>query len=210
MDLVGLDIMGHVNSNLYGAIPDDPYREILRQEKTTAVMATMIENGWLGNKTGQGFYKKTFVDGKREFWTINPDTLEYEAPGKVRFASVGEVRKIEELEKRLPALLEQEPDRAVTYVRDTLLFMLAYAAQVAPEIAYMLSDVDAAVRWGFAHEAGPFEIWDMLGVAQTAAQIEAAGLDVAPWVKEMLASGHESFYQDGRAYDFMSKTSTNR
>jgi 3-hydroxyacyl-CoA dehydrogenase len=205
MDLVGLDIMGHVNNNLYDGIPDDPYREILRQEKTTAVMTTMIDNGWLGNKSGQGFYKKTFVDGKREFWTINPDTLEYEAPEKVRFASVGDVRKIEALEERLPALLAHEPDRAVTYVRDTLLFMLAYAAHVAPEIAYKLSDVDAAVRWGFAHEAGPFEIWDMLGVGETAGQIEAAGWDVAPWVKEMLAAGHISFYQDGNVYDYVTK-----
>ncbi|HSG15020.1 MAG TPA: 3-hydroxyacyl-CoA dehydrogenase/enoyl-CoA hydratase family protein [Anaerolineae bacterium] len=205
MDLVGLDIMGHVNSNLYGAIPDDPYREVLRQEKTSAVMATMIKNGWLGNKSGQGFYKKTFVDGKREFWTINPETLEYEPPEKVRFTSVGAVRKIEDLDERLPALLEQEPDRAVTYVRDTLLYMLSYAAHVAPEIAYRLSDVDAAVRWGFAHEAGPFEMWDMLGVADTAEQMEVAGLEVAPWVKQMLAAGYQSFYQEDCYYDFANK-----
>ncbi|UCG24114.1 MAG: enoyl-CoA hydratase/isomerase family protein [Chloroflexota bacterium] len=205
MDLVGLDIMGHVNSNLYGAIPDDPYREILRQEKTSNVISTMINNGWLGNKSGQGFYKKTFVDGKREFWTIDPDTLEYRPPEKVRFESVGAVRKIEDLGERLPALLEQEPDRAVTYVRDTLLYMLSYAAHVAPEIAFRFSDVDAAVRWGFAHEAGPFEIWDMLGVAHTAEQIEAAGLEVAPWVKRMLAAGHRSFYQDDCYYDFVTK-----
>lgn len=205
MDLVGLDIMGHVNRNLYDAIPDDPYREILRPVKTASVMETMIENGWLGNKAGQGFYKKTYVDGSREFWTIDPDTLEYEAPQKVRFDSVGEVRKIEELSERLPAFLSQQPDRAVKYVRDTLLYTLAYAAHVTPEIAYKLSDVDAAMRWGFAHEAGPFEIWDMLGVADFAGQIGAAGLEVAPWVKEMLAAGHSSFYQNGHYYDFETK-----
>jgi 3-hydroxyacyl-CoA dehydrogenase len=106
----------------------------------------------------------------------------------------------------LPALLAHEPDKAVTFVRETLLYMLSYAAYVAPEIAYRLSDVDAAMRWGFAHEAGPFELWDMLGVAETAAEIEAAGLDVAPWVKEMLASGHASFYADGNYYDFEQKS----
>ncbi|MGD2078643.1 MAG: 3-hydroxyacyl-CoA dehydrogenase/enoyl-CoA hydratase family protein, partial [Chloroflexota bacterium] len=205
LDLVGLDIMGHVNSNLYEAIAQDPYREILRAEGASEVMATMIEKGWIGNKVGQGFYKKTYVNGNREFWTINPETLEYEPPEKVRFASVGDVRKIESLAERLPALLTHEPDRAVDYVRDTLLYMLSYAAYVTPEIAYRLSDVDAAMRWGFAHEAGPFEIWDMLGVKDTAEQIEAAGLEIAPWVKEMLATGHEQFYSDGNYYDFDEK-----
>lgn len=205
LDLVGLDVMGHVNSNLYDAILDDPYREILRPEGTAEVMDAMIENGWLGNKADQGFYKKTFVDGNREFWTLDPKTMEYEPPEKVRFASVGDVRKIEALEERLPALLNHEPDRAVAYVRDTFLYMLSYAAYITPEIAYRLADVDAAMRWGFAHEAGPFEIWDMLGVAETAAQIEAEGLDVAPWVKEMLAAGHSSFYADGCFYDFDDK-----
>ena len=83
----------------------------------------MIANKWLGNKTGQGFYKKTMVDGKREFWTLNPDTLEYEAPGKPRFDSVGATRKIEDLGERLRKLLEFD-DRAATYVRDTIYFML--------------------------------------------------------------------------------------
>lgn len=204
MDLVGLDIMGHVNSNLYTAVPHDPFRETLQPEKTTAVMNQMIANKWLGNKTGQGFYRKTMVDGQREFWTINPDTLEYEAPDKPRFDSVGATRKIEDLGERLRKLLEFD-DRAATYVRDTLYFMLSYAAYVVPEIAYKLSDVDDAMRWGFAHEAGPFQIWDLLGVAETVAKMEAAGLEVADWVKEMLAAGHDSFYKDGGCYDFVDK-----
>ncbi|MFQ5401343.1 MAG: 3-hydroxyacyl-CoA dehydrogenase NAD-binding domain-containing protein [Anaerolineae bacterium] len=204
MDLVGLDIMSHVNNNLYEAVSHDPYREVLRGEKSTAVMGQMMKNGWLGNKSGQGFYKKQYVDGKREFWTLNPQTMEYEAPQKVRFESVGAVRKIEDLGERLRALLQYD-DRAATYVRGTLYYMLAYAGHVTPEIAYSLADVDAAMRWGFAHEAGPFEIWDMLGVAETAEKMEAAGLEVADWVKEMLAAGHDSFYKNGSCYDFSSK-----
>lgn len=204
MDLVGLDVMGHVNSNLYEAIPHDSFQEVLRPEKTTAVMNQMIANKWLGNKTDQGFYKKTFVDGERQFWTINPDTLEYEPPEKARFESVGAVRKIEDLGERLRKLLEFD-DRAATYVRDTMYFMFAYAAYVTPEIAYKLTDVDDAMRWGFAHEAGPFQIWDMLGVAETAEKMEAADLPVADWVKEMLANGHGSFYKNGSYYDFVDK-----
>ncbi len=208
LDLVGLDIMGHVNSNLYEAIADDPYRDVLRPEKTTSILAQMIETGWLGNKSGQGFYKKTFVDGKREFWTLNPDTMDYEPPEKARFGSVGAVRKSEKLHERLPALLKQDEDRAVTYVRDTLYYNLGYAAYVTPEIAFRLSDVDDALRWGFGQEAGPFEIWDILGVSSTVEKMEAAGIEVADWVKEMLASGCETFYKNGSSYDFESKSYT--
>ena len=100
LDLVGLDVMAHVNGNLYPAIEEDPYREVLKAEKATAVMAQMIDNGWLGNKSGQGFYKKTFVDGSREFWTLNPETMDYEASPKMRFDSVGAVRKIDDLGER--------------------------------------------------------------------------------------------------------------
>ena len=205
LDLVGLDIMGHVINNLYDAISDDPYREILKAERSNAVIKQMLDNKWLGNKTDQGFYKKTFVNGKREFWTLDPDTMEYSTPEEVRFESVGSIRKIEELPKRLPAILEQDEDPAVTYIRDTLYYSLAYAAFVTPEIAYRLVDVDNAVRWGFAHEAGPFEMWDMLGVAGTAKKMEEAGLEVADWVKEMLAAGCDSFYRNGSYYDFQEK-----
>jgi 3-hydroxyacyl-CoA dehydrogenase len=205
MDLVGLDVMQHVNSNLYDAVTDDPYRETLRPANLSAVMEKMLEKQWLGNKSGQGFYKKTFVDGKREFWTLNPDTMEYEPAPKIRFDSVGAVRKTEDLGERLRKLFTFD-DRAATYLRDTLYFGFAYAASVAPKIAYHLSDVDDAVRWGFAHEAGPFEMWDMLGVAETAEKMEQAGLEIAGWVKEMLASGRSSFYQNGSCYDFESKS----
>lgn len=201
MDLVGLDVMGHVNRNLYEAIPDDPYRDILVGGKSEKVIGQMLEKGWLGNKSGQGFYKKKTVDGERQFWQLNPDTMEYEPPQKVRFDSVGAVRNIEDLGERLKKLLTYD-DRAANYVRDTLYYSLAYAAYVAPEIAYKLSDVDDAVRWGFAYEAGPFEMWDMLGVAETAEKMEAAGLEVAGWVKDMLAAGNETFYKEGRCFDF--------
>ena len=205
LDLVGLDIMGHITTNLYGAIASDPYREVLKSKKSTVVIDQMLENNWLGNKSGQGFYKKIFINNKREFWTLDADTVEYSAPEKVRYESVGAVRKIEDLGERLTALFEQPEDPAVTYVRNTLYYSLAYAAYVTPEIAYRLVDVDTVMRLGFAHEAGPFEIWDMLGVAETVKKMEAADLEVAQWVKEMLAAGHEKFYEGASYYDFQSK-----
>ncbi len=204
MDLVGLDVMNHVNQNLYELIPEDNYREALMSPRSAAVIQKMLDNGWLGNKSGQGFYKKTFVDGKREFWTLNTETFAYEPPVKVRFDSIGAVRKIEDLGERLRQFLTFD-DRAAEYARHLLYFGFSYAAYVAPEIAYKLSDIDDAMRWGFAHEAGPFELWDMLGVAETAEKMEALGYEVADWVKEMLAAGQTSFYADGRVYDFNAK-----
>lgn len=203
LDLVGLDVMAHVNENLYEAIDHDPYQSVLHGERSSALMSEMLDRGWLGNKTDQGFYRKTMVDGERQFWTIDPETMDYSAPEKVRFDSVGAVRKIEDLGDRLSALLEHD-DRGAQYVRRQLYFSLAYAAHVTPEIAYSLKDVDDAIRWGFGHEAGPFEIWDELGVRETVKAIEAEGLDVASWVHDMLAAGNEQFYRDGSYYDFES------
>ncbi len=203
-DLVGLDVMMHVNKNLYPAIPDDPYREILKGEKSNALNERLAERKWLGNKSGQGFYKTVVVGGKKEFHILNPETMEYEAPTKVRFDSLGAVRKVEDLGARLRQLMQFE-DRAATFIKDTTYYTLAYAAYITPEIAYSIADVDNANRWGFAHEAGPFEMWDMLGVAETVEKMEAAGLMVADWVKEMLATGHSSFYQNGCYYDFQTK-----
>ncbi|MDJ0755615.1 MAG: 3-hydroxyacyl-CoA dehydrogenase NAD-binding domain-containing protein [Ardenticatenaceae bacterium] len=202
-DLVGLDIMVHVNSNLYPAIPHDNYRELLVSPRVLAINDKMMENKWLGNKTGQGFYKKTMVKGKREFWTLNLETFEYEPSPKARFESVGAVRKIEDLGERLRQLFEHD-DKAANYVRKNIYFNLAYAAAVGQEIANSITDIDNAVRWGFAHEAGPFEIWDMLGAAKTAENMEADGFVVADWVKDMLNAGITSFYnEEGQPYDFI-------
>lgn len=202
-DLVGLDVMVHVNKNLYPAIPHDPYREILQAESLAGLYDHMMEQGWLGNKRDQGFYKKTHVDGERQFWPLDLQKREHRPAEKVRFDSVGAARKIEDLGERMRQLLAHD-DRAAAYVRSTLYYTLAYAAYVTPEIARTIVDVDNAIRWGFAHEAGPFELWDMLGVAETAAALEAEGYEVAGWVKEMLDAGNERFYDNGRYYDFQS------
>lgn len=204
-DLVGLDVMAHVNENLYEAVEHDPYREILHGEHAPPLIEKMLDNGWLGNKAGQGFYKKTFVDGERQFWTLDPQSMEYTPQEKVRFESVGEVRKIDDLGERLQALLAHD-DRAARYVRNLLYFSLDYAAYVTPQIAYSLKDVDDAMRWGFSHEVGPFELWDLLGVSQTVEAMADEGFEVAGWVHEMLEAGHTHFYEDGTCYDFQADT----
>src|SRR5690606_38706531 len=193
LDLVGLDVMAHVNNNLYDAVPEDAYREALRPEKTSALMTSMLDKKWLGNKVGQGFYKQERVNGAREFWTLNPQKMEYEPSPKIRFESVGAVRNIENLGERVRKLLTFA-DRAANYARGLLSYVSACAACVPPHVVFRLADVDDAMRWGFSHDAGPLELWEMLGVAETVEKMEAMGLEVATWVKDMLASGHDTFY----------------
>ena len=194
-DLVGVDIAAHVAQNLYALIPHDPYREILAAPKLTQAISKLMQHNWLGNKSGQGYYKQGKDDkGQRVFMTLNLTTFEYEIAGKVEFESLKAVAKIEDLGQRVKALLAQS-DRAAQFVRDLLSYELSYISSCAPEIAHDLKSIDEAMRWGFAFEVGLFQLWDMLGVTEMVAQIEANGRYVAGWVKEMLAVGCPTFYR---------------
>ncbi|MFZ4816994.1 MAG: 3-hydroxyacyl-CoA dehydrogenase family protein, partial [Phototrophicaceae bacterium] len=193
-DVVGNDIAWHVGANLYPAIPNDPHREILQHPGTTAVYQWLLENKYLGNKTGQGFYKRVDVNGEKQFWSLNLTTLEYEAPIKVRLESVGKHRKVESLGERIRLLMVEE-DKAGAFLFHHFAFYLTYASQRVPEITESLVSVDNAQKWGFAHEMGPFEIWDAIGVADSAARFAAAGYTIAAWVEQMLESGKTHFYQ---------------
>ncbi|HEC21656.1 MAG TPA: 3-hydroxyacyl-CoA dehydrogenase/enoyl-CoA hydratase family protein [Chloroflexi bacterium] len=194
LDLVGLDVMEHVSTNLYEAIPEDESRDLLLDPRIMEPLKKMIERGWLGNKAGQGFYKRVEKNGKKEFWTLDFETMEYTPPQKVRFESVGKYRKLEPLGARLKALVEAD-DRAGEYIRNVTYNRLTYASRRIPEIADSIVSVDNAIKWGFAHQMGPFEEWDALGVAESIEKMEAAGFPVADWVKEMVEAGYESFYQ---------------
>lgn len=197
-DLVGIDIAAHVARNLYELIPHDPYREILRSPQMEKVVDELLKRGWLGNKSKQGFYKQgQDAQGQRIFMTLNPATFEYEAPRNPSFEAVEAVSQITDLGQRLTALFDERwrADRAAQLAWAVVSFDLAYAAACAQEIAYDFKSLDEAMRWGFGYEAGPFELWDKLGVAQTIAKMEASGLSVAPWVKAMLAADCPSFYR---------------
>ena len=197
-DLVGIDIATGVAANLYDLIPDDEYRELLKHPKAEAVIDGLKERGRLGNKTGSGFYRKSKgKGGKPLFEVLDPETFDYEEQQDVRFESVGALRKNRDLGARIGGFFDGQwdEDRGARLVRAVIGNFLSYAAAKGPEIAFDLESVDQAVRWGFAYEAGPFELWDAMGVADTAAAIRKAGFEVAPWVDEMLATGAESFYQ---------------
>ncbi len=193
-DIVGNDVSVHVSQNLYDAIPNDESREILKHPGTARVYDFLLKNQFLGDKTGQGFFKRVEKDGQKEFWPLDLNTLEYVPPQKVRFASVGKVRSIENTGKRIKALIS-ESDRAAEYVWNVLAFYLAYASRRLGEIADDIISIDNANKWGFAHEMGPFETWDAIGVRDSVPRMEADGYQAAPWVHEMLDSGIETFYQ---------------
>lgn len=197
-DLVGIDVAAFVSDNLYDLIPHDRYREILRSPAGTRVVEGLIERGWLGRKSGQGFYKQSKdAAGQTVYLVLNPETFAYEMPQKPRFESVGKVRNIEGVGARLKALFSDEwrDDRAAKLARAVVGHQLAYSAAVIPEVTDDIINLDNVMRWGFSYEAGPFELWDALGVEATAEMIEAEGWTVAQWVKDMLAAGYSTFYQ---------------
>ncbi|PWH16629.1 MAG: 3-hydroxyacyl-CoA dehydrogenase [Anaerolineae bacterium] len=196
IDLVGIDVWDHVGRNLAPAIPHDTYAQpYLTAEKPNALIKTMIERGWLGNKTKVGFYKEVRgEDGKKEFWSLNLQTLEHEAPTKPRFDSVKAAKDVEHLGERLKILLNAE-DKAAKLVQALTYQGFQYASALLPEVADTGKPIDDAVRWGFGHDYGPFETWDMLGVRETVERMKAAGFPPALWVEEMLQRGFETFYQ---------------
>ena len=195
-DLVGLDVWEHVEKNLGPAIPHDKLgQQYLAAEKPKELLRAMIERNWLGNKTKIGFYKEVRgEDGKKEFWSLDFNTLEHTPPAKPRFDSVKNAKDVEGLGNRLKVLLDAD-DKAANLVKALTYQGFQYASSILPEVADTVKPVDDAVRWGFMHEAGPFEMWDMLGVKDTVKRMKAAGYAPAKWVNEMLKAGVESFYQ---------------
>jgi 3-hydroxyacyl-CoA dehydrogenase len=188
-DLVGLDVASAVARNLYGLIENDESREVLRSPRIEALRKDQMERGRLGDKSGQGFYRK----GGKSIETLDLETREYRERREPEIPSIAEANKIRSLPKRLQFVLQQN-DKAGALARHVIYNSLAYAARRMAEITDDFSNVDRAMRWGFSHEMGPFELWDALGVRATAQAMQKNGIAVAPWVNEMLASGQESFY----------------
>jgi 3-hydroxyacyl-CoA dehydrogenase len=195
LDLVGIDVWGLVAGNLKEAIPDDPIAQnVLDNPSSKKLIDHLISSGSLGNKSGQGFYKTVRTKGGKEFWELNLDTLEYEPPSKARFESVGKARKLENLADRINVMIAAE-DRAGELVRTMTFHSLAYASLMVPEVSDSIYDVDNAMRWGFNSEAGPFQIWDMIGVAHAVELMKSAGLAPAAWIEKFLSAGHSQFYR---------------
>jgi 3-hydroxyacyl-CoA dehydrogenase len=195
-DLVGLDVASAVASNLYGLIEHDESREILRSKRVETLRKSQADRGRLGDKTGQGFYKK---DGKT-ILSLDLESGEYRQRREPDIPSLAAASKIRSLPERIKFVLKQD-DRAGALARHIIYHALAYASRRVPEISDDLVSIDRAVRWGFSHDLGPFELWDALGVQETVAAMEKDGVKVAPWVR-----GVTSFYRGGQVYDPVEKT----
>ena len=191
-DQVGLDIAVGVAENLYEAVPDDESREELKPPEK---LKEMQQRDLLGNKTGAGFYKRDKRNGKTVFDVIDLETFEHRPARNPEIPILEEAQRQGDLGARLRFLIEKaDEDRHARYIRDTLLPYMAYASRRVPEISDTLEDVDHAMEWGFAHQTGPFRTWDLLGVRETVERMDSLGIQVAPWVREMLEAGNEAFY----------------
>lgn len=188
VDVVGLDTLLYVADNLYEAIPDDESREAHRAPE---LMRKMVQQGLLGAKAGKGFYQKV----KKDILSLNPQTMQYEMPKPLNLGDLSALSKISSLGDRLTRLYEDR-GRAGEFTRRTLLDLLGYCARRIPEIADSPADIDNAVRWGFAWEKGPFEIWDMLGFERVLKDMREAGIAVPQWVEKMAKQDQKGFYQE--------------
>ncbi|MCU1328357.1 MAG: 3-hydroxyacyl-CoA dehydrogenase [Bryobacterales bacterium] len=189
LDIVGLDVWAHVTRNLHAAVPNDPSRDIF---VLPDFLNEMITRGWLGEKSGQGCYKRVGKD--REIHAIDRKTFEYHLADKPRFASLETIRKIEPISDRLKALIALD-DKSGRFLWQVLSSHIVYAANMVPEISDRIVEIDRAMRWGYANTLGPFELWDALGFEATARRIEAEGRALPENVQKMLASGASSFYR---------------
>ncbi len=213
-DIVGLDVLVHVVKNIYETAPNDESREFY---KVPALVEEMFKRNMLGDKTGQGFYKKMKGEGEKEILTLDTGTFEYRPRQKAKFASLEAGKAIEDTRERLralvgPILAGQPGDKAQQFLWSALSETCSYAARRAPEISDNIADVDRAMRWGFGWELGPFEMVDALGLQNFVAQLKKDNRPVPALIEKVLASGRKSFYESEKGttnvFDFVTSSAT--
>lgn len=191
-DVVGIDTLVKVAKGVADNCPDDEARD---QFTIPAWLDKMVANNWLGDKTGQGFFKKTKgAGGEKEILTLNLDTMEYGPRVKPKFATVEAAKPIDDLYQRLKMLCAGQ-DKAGDFYRHFHYGLFSYISHRIPEISDELYRVDDAMMAGFGWEIGAFESWDVLGVGKTVEAMKTAGYKVAPWVEEMIATGNKNFFK---------------
>jgi len=187
-----LDTLVKVANNNYDSCPEDEQRELM---KIPDFVESLIERNWLGDKTGQGFYKKSKdEEGKRIILTLDLESFEYREKMKFKFASVGAAKPVDDLRERLK-VLHHSKDKAAEFLRKLSYMIFEYSSNRIPEITDELYKVDDGMKAGFGWELGPFEIWDVLGVEKVAKEMDEANYKPAFWIKEMLDKGFTSFYK---------------
>jgi 3-hydroxyacyl-CoA dehydrogenase len=196
VDVVGLDTLVHVANGIYENCPNDEAHDLF---KLPDFINKIMENKWLGSKTGQGFYKK---EGKN-ILALDLNTLEYRPTKKATFATLESTKTIDKVIDRFKVLVSGK-DKAGDFYRKNFAAMFAYVSNRVPEITDELYKIDNAMKAGFGWEHGPFQIWDAIGVEKGIEIMRAEGLEPAAWVNHMLASGSNSFYsvKNGATYAY--------
>ena len=197
VDIVGLDVLANVVRNIYENAASDESRELYR---VPALLDEMTRRGWLGEKSGRGFYQRVKKGSDTEILALDPGTMEYRPRKKARFASLETARTIDDSRARLqailaPAIAGQSGDKAQQFLWELISETCLYAARRVPEIADSIVDVDRAMRWGFAWELGPFEICDALGVEALTRRWNTEGRDLPPLLARLISSGRRSLYE---------------
>jgi 3-hydroxyacyl-CoA dehydrogenase len=191
-DVVGIDTLVKVAKGVYDSCPNDEQRNVFQ---IPAWLNKVVENNWLGDKTGQGFFKKVKGNaGEKEIFTLDLKTLEYQPRQKAKFASLEAAKPVEDLRQRLKMLVSSQ-DKAGEFYRHFHYGLFSYISNRIPEISDEVYRIDDAMKAGFGWEIGAFESWDTLGVEKTVQAMKAAGYPVATWVDEMLAAGNKTFYK---------------
>ncbi|VXD18474.1 3-hydroxyacyl-CoA dehydrogenase/enoyl-CoA hydratase family protein [Marinoscillum sp. 108] len=206
MDVVGLDTAVKVAAGLYEGLPHDESREMFKLPK---IVQELYDRKWWGDKTKQGYYKKVVENGNKEILELNLETFEYEQKAKVKLDVLDKTKNEEDLKKRLKIVINEE-GREGDFYRATFFDLFRYCTVRIPEVADELYRIDQAVAAGFGWELGPFESWDAMGLKDCVDQMKKKNLAPAPWVDELLAAGHQSFYkyENGKKhyYDIPSKS----
>lgn len=191
-DVVGLDTLVHVANGVRDNCPDDEKRELF---EIPDYVSKMVENNWLGSKSGQGFYKKVKDDkGKSQILSLNLETLEYGEQKKVKYPTLDAAKQEDDLQMRTK-LLYHGKDKAGDFYRGIFQSVFQYITFRIPEISDELYKIDDGMKAGFGWEIGAFESWDAIGVEEVVKDINEAGGKLAPWVQKMLDAGHETFYR---------------
>jgi 3-hydroxyacyl-CoA dehydrogenase len=189
LDLVGLDVWSFVGTNLYHAVPEDPWRDRFLMSD---VQQQMLDKKWLGDKTGQGFYKR--VGKEKEIHAIDLKTLEYHPAVKVKFPAADAARGIEDLSERLRVLVKGT-DRVGTFLWSLYSDLFLYSAEMVPQISDRIVEIDRAMRWGYAHKLGPFELWDALGFEDVCTRIESEKRPIPANIEKARKAGAKSLYR---------------
>lgn len=206
-DVVGIDTLVKVAKGVGENCPADEQKAVF---EIPAWLNKVVENNWLGDKTGQGFFSKRKSDsGEKEIYSLDLTTLEYKPRQKSKFATVDAAKPVEDLKQRL-RMLTAGKDKAGEFYRHFHYGLFSYISHRIPEISDEIYRIDDAMMAGFGWEIGAFESWDVLGVAKMAEEMKKAGYAVAPWVDEMLAAGNKTFYkiENGKklSYDIASRS----